>query len=198
MADTFTIIDNRTGKSVEVPIEDGGIAVQGHPRAGCRPVDLRPGVHADCSVPSAITYIDGDAGILRYRGYPIEQLAEHSTYLEVAYLLLNGELPNKAQSTSGPSTSPTTRSSTRTCASVHGGLPLRRPPDGHVRVWVAALRTFYPDAKDIDDPTSREKQILRLIAKSPTLAAYCHRFSRRPAHGLPRQLPRLHRRTSST
>ena len=97
MAETFTIIDNRTGKQVEVPIVDGGISSK-----AIRELDpglwvYDPAYMQTASCRSAITFIDGDAGILRYRGYPIEQLAEHSSFLEVAYLILNGELPKKTQ-----------------------------------------------------------------------------------------------------
>ena len=127
---------------------------------------------------SEITYLDGDAGILRYRGYPIEQLAEHSTYLEVAYLLLNGELPNKAQLEQW--TYDVTHHTF-----IHENMRKRfvegfhydAHPMGMFVSALAALGTFYPEAKDIYDPESRDKQILRLIAKSPTLAAMCHRFS---------------------
>jgi citrate synthase len=127
---------------------------------------------------SAITYLDGEAGILRYRGYPIEQLAEKSTYLEVAYLLLNGELPTTEQFETWRTRSPTTRSFTRTCASASSRASTTTPiPMGMLVSAVAALSTFYLDAKDIFDPESRNKQIIRLIAKMPTLAAAAHRFS---------------------
>ena len=136
---------------------------------------------------SNITYLDGDAGILRYRGYPIEQLADHSTYLEVAYLLLYGELPTEtAAAAVDASTSPTTRSSTRTCASGSSTGSTTTPTRWACSCRpLAALGTFYLDAKDIFDNESRHKQILRLIAKAPTLAAMCHRF----AAGLPFFLP---------
>ena len=138
-----------------------------------------PGFMSTAACESAITYLDGDAGILRYRGYPIEQLAEQSTYLEVAYLLLHGELPTAEPSSKRGSTrSPCTRSSTRTCASGSWRGSTTTPTP-----WACwsrrspPSRTFYLDAKEIFDPDSRHKQIIRLIAKMPTLAAAAHRFS---------------------
>ncbi len=178
MPDTFTIIDNRTGKQVEVPIVDGGISSK-----AIRELDpgmwvYDPAYMQTAACRSSITYIDGDAGILRYRGYPIEQLAEHSTFLEVAYLLLNGELPtaDELQAWTFDVTHHTF---------LHENVRKRfmegfnhdAHPMGMFVSGLAALSTYYPDAKDIDDPAIRQKQILRLIAKAPTLAAYCHRFS---------------------
>src|ERR1700726_4532261 len=127
---------------------------------------------------SAITYLDGEAGILRYRGYPIEQLAENSTYLEVAYLLLNGELPTTEQFDGW-------RHEITNHTYIHENVRKRflegfhydAHPMGMLVSAVAALSTFYLDAKDIFDPDSRRRQIIRLIAKMPTLAAAAHRFS---------------------
>src|SRR6202035_4635555 len=127
---------------------------------------------------SAITYLDGDAGILRYRGYPIEQLAKHSTYLEVAYLLTNGELPTKDQFE-------TWVHDITYHTFIHENVRKRFLEgfhyDAHPMVMlvsaVAALSTFYPEAKDIFDEESRRRQVIRLIAKMPTLAAAAHRFS---------------------
>ena len=127
---------------------------------------------------SAITYLDGEAGILRYRGYPIEQLAEHSTYLEVAYLLLNGELPNAEQLAQW-------KTDVTSHTFIHENMRKRfvdgfhydAHPMGMLVSSIAALGTFYNDAKDIHDKESRDKQILRLIAKMPTLASMCYRFS---------------------
>ena len=178
MADTFTITDNRNGKSVEVPIKDGGITSK-----AIR--DLDPGLWVydpaymqTASCRSTITYIDGDAGILRYRGYPIEQLAEKSNYLEVAYLLLNGELPTKDQyETWAFDVTHHTFLHENMRKRFMEGFHYDAHPMGMFVSGLAALSTFYPEAKNIDDPANREKQILRLIAKSPTLAAYCHRFS---------------------
>jgi len=178
MADTFTITDNRTGKTVDVPVEDGGISAK-----ALRSLDpgmwfYDPAYMQTAACRSSITFIDGDVGILRYRGYPIEQLAEHSTYLEVAYLLLNGELPTKAQ---GDAWTYEVTHHTFLHENVRKrfmeGFHFDAHPMGMFVSGLAALSTFYPDAKDIHDPASRGKQVLRLIAKSPTLAAYCHRFS---------------------
>jgi citrate synthase len=121
MADTLTITDNRTGKTYEVPIQDGTIRADAlrQIKTGAEDFGLMtydPAFMNTASCRSAITYIDGDAGILRYRGYPIEQLAESSTYLEVAYLLLNGELPTRASCAPGPTRSPSTPTCTSSCA----------------------------------------------------------------------------------
>lgn len=178
MPDTFTIIDNRTGKQVEVPIVDGGITSK-----AIRELDpglwvYDPAYMQTAACRSAVTFIDGDAGILRYRGYPIDQLAEHSTYLEVAYLLLNGELPNKAElDTWTYEVTHHTFLHENVRKRFMEGFNHDAHPMGMFVSGLAALSTYYPDAKDIDSPVSREKQILRLIAKAPTLAAYCHRFS---------------------
>ncbi len=178
MADTFTIIDNRTGKSVEVPIVDGGISSKAIRELDAGMWVYDPAFMQTANCRSAITFIDGDAGILRYRGYPIEQLAEKSTYLEVAYLLLNGELPTKeqlAQWTFEVTHHTFLHENVR--KRFMEGFNHDAHPMGMFVSGLAALSTYYPDAKDIDDPAIRNKQILRLIAKSPTLAAYCHRFS---------------------
>ena len=186
MADTITIIDDRTGKQVTVPLTDGTI-----PSSALRELDpdLRvydPAYLSTAACKSAITYLDGDAGILRYRGYPIEQLAERSTYLEVAYLLLNGELPNKAQleSWSYDVTHHTFLHENMRKRFMEG-FHYDAHPMGMFVSGLAAMSTFYPDAKDIFSAEVRSKQILRLIAKTPTLAAYCHRS----AVGMPSVYP---------
>ena len=178
MADTFTIIDNRTGKTVEVPIVDGGIASKAIRELDAGMWVYDPAYMQTAACRSSITYIDGDKGILRYRGYPIEQLAEHSTHLEVAYLLLNGELPNAEQlKTWTYDVTHHTFLHENVRKRFMEGFHYDAHPMGMFVSGLAALSTFYPDAKEIDDPVARNKQILRLIAKSPTLAAYCHRFS---------------------
>ena len=178
MADTFTIIDNRTGKTVEVPIVDGGIASKAIRELDAGMWVYDPAYMQTAACRSSITFIDGDVGILRYRGYPIEQLAEHSTHLEVAYLLLNGELPTAEQLAAWThDVTHHTFLHENVRKRFMEGFHYDAHPMGMFVSGLAALSTFYPEAKDIEDPTSRSKQILRLIAKSPTLAAYCHRFS---------------------
>jgi citrate synthase len=176
--ESITITDNRTGESVEIPISEGGVDAGAWRKLLPNVWFYDEAFMTTACTRSAITDIDGDAGILRYRGYPIEQLAESSTYLEVAYLLIHGELPTRDQYD----------------AWVHDityhtfihenvrkrfleGFHYDAHPMGMLVSAVAALSTFYLDAKDIHDPENRLRQIVRLIAKMPTLAAACHRFS---------------------
>ncbi len=178
MAETITIIDDRTGKKVTVPLRDGVF-----PSSALRELDpdLRmydPAFLSTAACESSITYIDGDAGILRYRGYPIEQLAEKSTYLEVAYLLLNGELPTASQLEKwNYEVIHHTMIHENMRKRFVDGFHYDAHPMGMFVSAVAALGTFYPESKDMFNPASLNKQILRLIAKVPTLAAMCHRFS---------------------
>jgi citrate synthase len=178
VADTITIIDDRTGKQVTVPLTDGTF-----PSSALRELDpdLRmydPAYLSTAACASAVSFLDGDAGILRYRGYPIEQLAEHSTYLEVAYLLLNGDLPDAAELERWVyDVTHHTFLHENVRKRFMEGFHYDAHPMGMFVSGLAALSTFYPDAKQIFDLESRDKQILRLIAKMPTLAAYCHRFS---------------------
>jgi len=178
MAETITIIDDRTGKQVTVPITGSTF-----PSSALRQLDPKlrmydPAFLSTAACKSAITYLDGDAGILRYRGYPIEQLAEKSTFLEVAYLLLNGELPNAQQLE-------TWKYDVTHHTMIHENMRKRfvdgfhhdAHPMGMFISATAALGTFYTDAKEIDADDSLYKQTLRLIAKSPTIAAMCYRFS---------------------
>ena len=186
MAETITITDDRTGKSVTVPIVGDVFS-----SSALRDLDpsLRmydPAFLSTAACASSITYLDGDAGILRYRGYPIEQLAEKSTFLEVAYLLLNGELPTTAQFEQW-------KFDVTHHTMIHENMRKRfvdgfhydAHPMGMFISAVAALGTFYEDAKDIHDKDSLDKQILRLVAKVPTIAAMTYRFSK----GLPFVLP---------
>ena len=178
MGDTITITDDRNGRSVTVAIGPDGTI----PSSGLRQLDpgLRvydPAFLSTASCASSITYVDGDRGILRHRGYPIEQLAERSTYLEVAYLLLHGELPTIDQLEAW-------RHEISVHTYVHENVKhfmqqfhYDAHPMGMLVSTVAALSTFYPDAKQIFDEEVRAKQIVRLIAKMPTLAAFAHRFS---------------------
>jgi citrate synthase len=176
--DSITITDNRSGESVEVPIVDGGVDAAEWRKLLPNVWFYDEAFMTTAATRSAITEIDGDAGILRYRGYPIEQLAENSTYLEVAYLLLHGELPTQEQY------DPWVQDITYHTF-IHENVRKRflegfhydAHPMGMLVSAVAALSTFYLDAKDIGDPENRYKQIVRLIAKMPTLAAACHRFS---------------------
>ncbi len=178
MADTITITDDRTGKQVTVPITSGTF-----PAAALRELDPNlfvydPAFMATAACQSAITYLDGDAGILRYRGYPIEQLAEDSSYLEVAYLLLKGELPNQAQLDQWVyDVTHHTFLHDNVRKRFMEGFHYDAHPMGMFVSGMAALSTYYPEAKDIFNSDNRDRQIMRMIAKTPTLAAYCHRFS---------------------
>jgi citrate synthase len=176
--ETVTITDNRTGQSAEIPIVDGGVDAKefGKLMPGTWFFDPSFGVTASTS--SAITELDGGNGILRYRGYPIEQLADQSTYLEVCYLLLNGELPNSEQLDAWVH-------DVTYHTYIHENMRKRfmegfhhdAHPMGMLMSAIAALSTFYPEAKDIDDPKNRYIQINRLISKTPTLAAMAYRTS---------------------
>ena len=178
MAETITITDDRTGKQVTVPIE-GGV----FPSSALRQLDPKlrvydPAFLSTAACKSAITYLDGDAGILRYRGYPIEQLAEKSTFLEVAYLLLNGELPTATQLEKWTyDVTHHTMIHENMRKRFVDGFHYDAHPMGMFVSATAALGTFYTDAKHIHDGASLAKQTLRLIAKSPTIAAMCYRFS---------------------
>ncbi|MGI8685223.1 MAG: citrate synthase [Acidimicrobiales bacterium] len=176
--ESITITDNRTGDSFEIPIVNGGVASDQWRKALPDVMFHDPGFMATSACESAVTYLDGDAGILRYRGYPIEQLAESSTYLEVSYLLLHGELPTTeryAEWVKDITYHTFIHENVR--KRFLEGFHYDAHPMGMLVSAVAALSTFYADAKDIHDPASRNKQIVRLIAKMPTLAAAAHRFS---------------------
>ncbi len=186
MAETITIIDDRTGKQVTVPVHDGVFA-----SSALRTLDpnLRmydPAFLSTAACASSITYVDGEAGIMRYRGYPIEQLAEKSTFLEVAYLLLNGELPTRDQlDTWSFDVSHHTMIHENMRKRFVDGFHYDAHPMGMFISAIAALGTFYEDSKNIFDPSILNKQILRLVAKVPTIAAMTYRFS----SGLPFVLP---------
>jgi citrate synthase len=178
--DTLTITDNRTGKSYEVPIEHDTIHATDLRQIKVNPDDFGlmsydPAYMNTAACRSTITYIDGDKGILEYRGYPIEQLAEHSSYLEVAYLLLYGELPSKERLDWW-----VYRISRHTF--IHNSLieliqafRYDAHPMGILISSVAAMSTLYPEAKDVDDPAVREKQIWRILGMIPTVAAFAYR-----------------------
>ncbi|MDA8196780.1 MAG: citrate synthase [Actinomycetota bacterium] len=178
MPESITITDNRTGKSVEIPITEGGVSSDAWRSLLPGLWFYDSGLTTTAMCESSITYLDGDEGILRYRGYPIEQLAEESTYLEVAYLLLKGELPNKEQYDAWvKEVTHHTFIHENVRKRFLEGFHYDAHPMGMLVSAVAALSTFYSDAKDIYSVESREKQIVRLIAKMPTLAAAAHRFS---------------------
>jgi len=187
---TLTVRDNRTGATYELPIVEGAV----------RAMDLRqikvgaddfglmsydPAFMNTASCRSRITFIDGDRGILRYRGYPIEQLAERSTYLETAYLILKGELPLKRQHDAWVHAITYHTFVHENVKELMAGFRYDAHPMGMLASTVAALSTFYPDAKEIHDPGVRDKQVHRLIAKIPTLAAFAYRHAR----GLPYVYP---------
>ncbi len=180
--DSLTIIDNRTGKSYEIPIQNGAIkAVElrqikaGEDDSGLMTYD--PGFLNTASCQSRITYIDGDKGILNYRGYPIEQLAEKSTFLETAYLILFGELPTKEQLEEWKYNITHHTIIHRNIEKFIDGFHYDAHPMGMLVSTVAAMSTFYPDAQHIMDAESEKLQTYRLIAKMPTLAAFAYRHS---------------------
>ena len=189
--DTLTVVDNRTGHEYTLPVTDGTIRATDLRQIGVEDGDgglmsYDPAYLNTASCRSAITYIDGDAGILRYRGYPIEQLAEEASFLETAYLLLEGELPTAEQLRGWEED---VRYHTYVHTNVQKfleGFRYDAHPMGMLLGAVGALSTFYPDAKEIDDPASRYLQRVRLMAKLPTIAAFVFRHS----HGLPYVLPR--------
>jgi citrate synthase len=180
--ETLTIVDNRTGKTYELPIVDGAIRATdlrqiktGEEDFGVLSYD--PAFLNTASCRSRITFIDGDKGILRYRGYPIEQLAEKATYLEVAYLLLNGELPEKTQLAAWKDEIVNHTFVHENVKTFMDGFRYDAHPMGMLVSTVAALSTFYPEAKKVRDPAVRRLNMTRLIAKLPTIAAWSYRHS---------------------
>ena len=179
-ANTLSITDNRTGKQYELPIEDGTIKAMDLRQIKSAPEDFGlmtydPAFMNTASCKSRITFIDGDEGILEYRGYPIDQLAEKSSYLEVAYLLLNGELPTEKQLNDWKRNITYHTFINENIKKVMDGFHYNAHPMGMFEATLGALSTFYPDAKDIFNKESRCKQIYRLIAKVPTIAAFAFR-----------------------
>ncbi len=178
--DSLTITDNRTGKQYELPIQDGTIKAMDLRQIKVSDADFGmmtydPAFMNTASCKSRITFIDGDKGILEYRGYPIDQLAEKSTYLEVAYLLLYGELPNASQLAEWTKNITYHTFINENIKKVMDGFHYNAHPMGMFEATLGALSTFYPDAKDIFNVECRWKQIYRLIAKVPTIAAFCFR-----------------------
>jgi citrate synthase len=179
---SLTVTDNRTGKSYELPIQDGLVRAADLRQIRTGPDDFGlmsydPAYMNTAECRSAITFIDGDKGILRYRGYPIDQLAEKSSFLETAYLLLNGELPSKAELENWVYNVIHHTIIHENIKKFIDGFHHDAHPMGVFVSTVAALSTFYPEAKHIDDEVSRRNQIFRLIAKTPTLAAFAHRHN---------------------
>jgi citrate synthase len=180
--DTLTVVDNRTGKSYELPIQDGTVRAADLRQIKASDADFGlmsydPAFMNTAACRSAITFIDGDKGILQYRGYPIEQLAEKSTFLETSYLLLHGELPTAAELDSWVFQVTHHTIIHENIKKFIDGFHHDAHPMGMFVSAVAALSTFYPEAKRIFDEKSRNNQIVRLIAKTPTLAAFAHRHS---------------------
>jgi citrate synthase len=181
-SDTLTITDNRTGKSYTLPVANGAIRAMDLRQIRTGPEDFGllsydPAFTNTASTISRITEIDGDRGILRYRGYPIEELAERSNYLEVAYLLLNGELPTLSQMDDWVWQITHHTWVHENVKKFMDGFHHDAHPMGMMISTVAGLSTFYPEARDASDPETRRLQIIRLIAKMPTLAAFAFRHS---------------------
>src|SRR5207342_950058 len=174
--------DNRTGRRYEVPIEDGTIRATELRNIKVEEDDFGlmtydPAYMATASCRSAVTFIDGEKGILEYRGYPIEQLAEQSTYLEVAYLLIHGELPTQPQLDAWTHEITIHTFVHENVKEFMQGFRYDAHPMGMLLATVGALSTFYPDAKNIGDPEERRMAAIRLIAKMPTLAGFAYRHS---------------------
>src|SRR5213082_1299545 len=179
-SDTLTIVDNRTGKSYEIPVKDGTVRALDLRQIKTGPDDFGlmtydPAFMNTAACRSAITFIDGDKGILEYRGYPIEQLAEKSTYLETAYLLLNGELPTTPQIEQWKHTITYHTFLNENLKGVLDSFRYNAHPMGMLISMISALGTFYPEAKKIFDAEARQRQIERLVAKMITIAAFGYR-----------------------
>ena len=197
MTDKTVALDDTGGRNFDYPVLDGSV--------GPEVIDIRklyaqtgmftydPGFTSTASCESAITYIDGDEGILLHRGYPIDQLAEQSTFMEVSYLLLNGELPTSARARHFTYTITRHTMLHEQLATFYPRLPARRPPDGdHVRRRRRAS-AFYHDSTDITDPEQRMIASHRLIAKMPTIAAMAYKYSLGQPFMYPAEQPLLHR-----
>jgi len=190
MPDNLTIIDSRTGKEYFLPIANGTIKTMDLRQIKTSDDDFGlmgydPAFMNTASCQSKITFIDGDKGILRYRGYPIEQLAERCTYLEVAYLIIHGELPTRHQLDEWVHNITFHTMLHENVKKFMDGFNYDAHPMGMLVSTIAALSTFYPDAKNIMDAESRKHQTYRLIGKVPTIAAYAYRHHR----GLPYVYP---------
>ena len=188
--ESLTLIDNRTGRRYELPIQDGSIRAMDLRQIKVRDdefgmISYDPALLNTATCRSAITFIDGERGILNYRGYPIEDLAENCTFLEVAYLIVNGELPDRAQYDEWVRRITHHTIVHENVKKFMDGYWHDAHPMGILVGTVGALSTFYPDAREIFALETRRKQIYRLIAKMPTLAAFAYRHSR----GMPYAYP---------
>ena len=188
--ETLSVTDNRTGRSYEMPIKDGAVRAMDFRQIKVHDDDFGlklydPAFTNTASCRSEITYIDGDRGILQYRGYPIEQLAAQSTYLETAYLILFGELPTRAQFVEWEHDITIHTYIHENAKKFMDGFLYDAHPMGMLVSTVAALSTFYPQSKEIFDEEDRLLHIKRLIAKMPTMAAFAYRHS----FGLPYAYP---------
>jgi citrate synthase len=180
--ETLTVTDNRTGETYELPVSDGTVRAMdlrqiktGDDDFGLMAYD--PAYTNTASCRSSITYIDGAAGVLQHRGYPIEQLCEHSSYLEVAYLLINGALPTQTQLEDWVHEVTIHTFVHENVKDFMQGFRYDANPMGMLVASVGGLSTFYPDANQIHDGTVRDMQIIRLLAKMPTLAAFAYRHN---------------------
>jgi citrate synthase len=181
-ADTLTVTDNRTGETYELEVTDGTVRAMDFRQIKVSEDDFGlmtydPAFTNTASCRSAVTFIDGEQGILEYRGYPIEQLAEHSTYLEVAYLLVHGDLPDQQQLDEWVHQITIHTFVHENVKSFIQGFRHDAHPMGMLLGSVGALSTFYPDANQIKDPEIRYSHVIRLIAKMPTLAAFAFRHA---------------------
>jgi citrate synthase len=179
-ADSLTVTDNRTGQTFEIEITDGTVRAMDFRQMKVSEDDFGlmtydPAFTNTASCRSGVCYIDGDAGVLEYRGYSIEALCEHSTYLEVAYLLVHGELPTSDQLDTWTHEITVHTFVHENVKEFMGGFRHDAHPMGMLLGSVGALSTFYPDANEIQDPANRDIQTIRLIAKMPTLAAFAFR-----------------------
>ena len=179
---SVTVTDNRTGKAIEIPIQNGTIKALDLRVLKTSPEDFGlmtydPAFMNTASCKSKITFIDGDKGILEYRGYPIAELAEKTTYLETAYLVLNGELPTKQQHSDWVKDVTFHTMVHENIKDLMAAFRYDAHPMGMLASTVAALSTFYPESKDVHSPETRKQQIVRLVAKMPTMAAFAYRHS---------------------
>ncbi|MCA9580771.1 MAG: citrate (Si)-synthase, partial [Myxococcales bacterium] len=188
--DTLTVTDNRTGKTYTLPVTDGTVRAMDLRQVKVSDEDFGlmsydPAFTNTASTRSRVTFIDGERGILQYRGYPIEQLAEHASFLEVAFLLIHGELPNRRDLDDFTHNITTHTLVHENIREFFDAFRYDAHPMGILISTTAALSTFYPNAKVLHDPELRRLQMYRLIAKMPTLAAYAYRHRR----GLPYVYP---------